>query len=349
MSRIQACWRRYRARRSLRHSRPASSRWSPVGSAAGSGMCTPRCTSSGGPSSTVARKSSTTSSRGRPRMTASPGRRLGRDSTRSRVGDRSTWLPWRRAWPPCSPDGGIFDAGHGPPYNPSGDLTCSGGAVLTTVPEGPSACVIACDPLDAGTCTREGTVCSGQTPFPGGMCVAGCLHDDTDCAANHVCETCQQQCIPAGSATAKIGDACAQDTDCPSGASCFTSPGFLMEGYCTQSCVAGGGVRACTCPAGSSCSQLGFSSDNVSCLQSCPVIGDACGQNGFVCQPGSGEGQRLLAAVRGGAVSGWLLRYLPRPHAAVQLRHDDRGLQHPVPGWRTARLGCGRRPSRFGR
>ncbi len=195
------------------------------------------------------------------------------------------------AWPPCSLDGGITDAGPGRAYDPCGELACGGASVCTTLPEGPSSCVVACDAADAGSC-GSGDVCSSQTPFSSGntgACVVGCL-DDHDCTGGNVCSTCQEQCIPAGSSSAKIGDACTQSTDCPSGATCFTSPGFLMEGYCTEACVAGGTDTACACPAGSACSQFGFTSGSVTCLQACPTIGAACGQSGFVCQPGSGQG-----------------------------------------------------------
>jgi len=198
------------------------------------------------------------------------------------------------AWPPCSLDGGISDAGPGLPYDACGELACGGDSVCTTLPEGPSSCVVACDAADAGSCAA-GDVCSSQTPFSGsqGVCVVGCL-DDHDCTGGSVCSTCEQQCIPAGNANAKIGDTCAQSTDCPSGATCFASPGFLMQGYCTEACVTGGADPACGCPGGSVCSQFGFTNGSVTCLQSCPTVGASCGQSGFVCQPGSGQGNVCL-------------------------------------------------------
>jgi MYXO-CTERM domain-containing protein len=162
--------------------------------------------------------------------------------------------------------------------------------------------VIGCDPLDAGSCA-SGTICSGQTIFSaigdvstsGGVCVVGCLAD-RDCTAGSVCSTCEEECIVQGNSQATIGGACAQSTDCPSGGTCFTSPGFLMEGYCTQACVVGTTDTACSCPGGSVCSQLGFNSSSVACLQSCPTIGEACGQSGFLCQPGSGQGSVCVSS-----------------------------------------------------
>jgi uncharacterized protein (TIGR03382 family) len=191
------------------------------------------------------------------------------------------------AWPPCPSDGGFTDAGPVAPYDQCGILACAGSAACTTLPEGPSSCLMTCDPVDAGICT-VGTICSTQTLFSGdaGVCVPGC-HADLDCAdAGEVCSTCEGTCAPPGNSSAKMGDACVDSNACPNGAFCASSRGLFQNGYCTQSCVQGASEEAaCGCPSGSVCGQIGFFQPSFDCLLACSVAGESCGQAGYVCQP----------------------------------------------------------------
>ncbi len=216
------------------------------------------------------------------------------------------------AWPSCSPplldggsadaglDGGAADGGNaydagtttdggvlpGVPYSQCGFIACDGGTLCTTLPEGPSACTVACNPADAGSCA-SGTICPNDALFDvdgGGACVPGCL-TNADCASQPgtVCSGCEAVCVPGGNASAKIGDACQTSTDCPSGSYCLNQHGFSNGGYCTEACYPN--VPAsdpCACPGTSICLQS-FAGDF--CVATCADPGKACAQRpGYLCQ-----------------------------------------------------------------
>ncbi len=220
------------------------------------------------------------------------------------------------AWPPCpgavdggsadsgsaDPDGGESDGGAADasvedggaadaglvPYVPCSYLACDGGTTCTTIPLGPSTCLVACDPADAGSCP-SGSVCSGDTIFStasAGECIPGCLQE-SDCAGTPgtVCSTCIQTCLPAGAVVAHIGDACSSDAQCPSGAYCSVQR-TLAGGYCTQACIAGSASgSACGCPPGTTCGAIGRMFQTHLCLANCGAVGEGCGRTGYLCQP----------------------------------------------------------------
>jgi hypothetical protein len=201
------------------------------------------------------------------------------------------------AWPACPPlpDGGTIDAGPGPAYTQCGLIACDAGAVCTTVPEGPSGCVVSCPPQDAGTC-GSGNVCSGQTVFDadgGGSCVPGCL-TNTDCSAQPgtVCEACQELCVPQGDDTAHIGDGCTDATQCPTGAFCYIEGLLVPGGYCTETCSVPPEPAGCPCPSGSICSVL---LGTPLCVASC-TPGTTCSRSQYACQPQASGGGACLPA-----------------------------------------------------
>lgn len=194
------------------------------------------------------------------------------------------------AWPACPalPDGGVVDAGVAvAPYVPCDLLACDGGTTCTTVPNGPSACVRWCNPNSAGSCPTA-SVCSSNTLYaspPNGECIPGCLQDSDCLTAGTVCSLCTQSCVPRGTATARVGDACQADSQCPNGAFCIALSHAATVGYCTYQCdPAGGAGPACNCPTGSVCGVSRFTTAGL-CYAACPQIGAACGQPGYLCQP----------------------------------------------------------------
>jgi hypothetical protein len=207
------------------------------------------------------------------------------------------------AWPACPPlaDGGVVDAGVAvAPYVACDVLACSGGPTCTTLPDGPSACVTACDAVNNTGCA-SGTVCSNTGLYATsttGECVPGCLQDSDCMTAGTVCSTCAQSCVPAGRATAKVGDSCTADAQCPNGAFCIALSRTATTGYCTYECeprAAAG--SACSCPSGSVCGTSRFTAAGL-CYASCPQIGASCGQPTYKCQPQDGTSPACLPPCR---------------------------------------------------
>ncbi len=190
------------------------------------------------------------------------------------------------AFPACPTDGdgGIPDAGLDP-FGACQFVGCDAGCL--TLPEGPSTCETVCDLTNPGC--AAGTVCNGSSIFAmgnNGLCVPGCA-SATDCAAQPgtVCSLCAQVCIPQGSTTNVIGDACTSDTDCPSGAFCFTGRSFT-GGYCTLPCAPNvNPTDACACPSGTQCGAIGRFAPTDMCLATCSYPGEGCGRTGYLCQP----------------------------------------------------------------
>jgi hypothetical protein len=208
------------------------------------------------------------------------------------------------AWPACPalPDGGVVDAGVAvAPYTACDALGCTGGPTCTTLPDGPSACVTACNPATNMGCP-SGTVCSTNGLYATsttGECVPGCLQD-SDCSLtpNSVCSTCAQTCVPRGKATAKVGDACTSDVQCPNGAFCIALSRTATVGYCTYDCEpAAPAGSSCSCPSGSVCGVSRFSNAGL-CYAGCTQIGAACGQAGYLCQPQDTTSPGCLPACR---------------------------------------------------
>ena len=195
------------------------------------------------------------------------------------------------AWPPCAGDAGVA----GLAYDPCAILACSGGAVCETLTDGPSSCIIGCDPNGANVCPLE-TVCSQDTLFStdGGACAPGCS-SDADCAdAGQVCSTCEALCVTPGRSGSAIGSACSESTDCPNGATCTGGRGFTGN-YCTQACVLDDPQSAaCGCPAGSVCGEVGFVNKTTECLASCTTASEC--RQGYLCQPIVGGNSACLPA-----------------------------------------------------
>ena len=184
-------------------------------------------------------------------------------------------------WPAC-PDGGVIDAG--PSYSQCGFLACDGGAQCVTLAGGPSACVAACDPSDAGSCP-SGSICSGATFYSGldaGQCIPGCLRD-SDCGdGGSVCSLCLEACVPAGDDSAKVGDACTDPSQCPSGGLCET--GRFDGGYCSFACTPGEAAGSvCGCPSGSYCADVGNGGASL-CVETCDNPQGFCARPGYICQ-----------------------------------------------------------------
>jgi hypothetical protein len=214
------------------------------------------------------------------------------------------------AWPGCptTADGGTFplpDGGPQPPdagivldpYDACTYLNCGTGTNCTTIPDGPSACVQLCK-MTMGSCPIA-QVCNKDTIYAtkdAGTCIPGCS-SAIDCvtdAGQQVCSTCEQICVPPGSATAQIGDACTTDMQCPNGAYCSTSRNF-PNGYCTMPCALNqASGAACSCPPPSECGTIGRFPTNT-CLAPCANIGDVC-RPLYRCQPQKIGVPKCLAA-----------------------------------------------------
>ncbi len=172
------------------------------------------------------------------------------------------------AFPPCSGDGGTFDAGPLVPYDSCAALGCVNGSTCVTSPEGPSSCVTPCDPEDAGSCGSGNLCVAGDG---GGQCVPGCL-TDVDCMPGDSCNPCSSTCVPTADDQAQVGDACQSTADCTTGGTCLLD-GTFVAGYCTQYC------DTCTCPTGTICGALGIDI----CLRQCQSVTDC--RTGYACQP----------------------------------------------------------------
>ncbi len=214
------------------------------------------------------------------------------------------------AWPPCAGDAGVA----GPVYDPCAILGCTGAANCNTLIDGPSSCIIGCDPDNANVCPL-GLVCSQATLFStdGGVCAPGCS-SNADCAdAGEVCSTCQALCVAPGRSGSAIGSACDDSSECPNGAVCTGGRNFSGN-YCTQACDLGDAqTAACGCPAGSVCGEVGFINKTTECLASC-TADNQCRQ-GYVCQPISGGTSACLPAcqlvTRGGQTLDTCTEYGP--------------------------------------
>jgi hypothetical protein len=206
------------------------------------------------------------------------------------------------AWPACPalPDGGVVDAGVAvAPYSACDVLGCDGGTTCTTLPNGPSSCVRSCNASNPASCP-SGTVCSSNTLFaspPNGECIPGCLQDSDCMTPGTVCSVCTQTCVPRGLASAHVGDACQADSECPNGAFCVALSRTATVGYCTYDCDPTGGTAACGCPTGSVCGVSRFTTAGF-CYASCPQIGAACSQDGYVCQPQDATSPACLPTCR---------------------------------------------------
>ncbi|MBS2032347.1 MAG: hypothetical protein JST54_30890 [Deltaproteobacteria bacterium] len=168
---------------------------------------------------------------------------------------------------------GVLDGGPRAAFDACAILACDGGAVCTTLTEGPSACTVACNPSGANTCP-SGNYCSATTS----TCVPGC-NQSSDCASGQVCDPCMHTCAEVRDA-GPIGDPCTDDTQCGTLEFCYPpdpSPGVnLPDGYCSAGCDPS--TVACSCPPGSTCDgafQL--------CFRSCSMASNGPCDDNQVC------------------------------------------------------------------
>ena len=286
-----------------------------------------RCTRLGGRSSTAARRSLPRClSPGRPPMTASlqvP--RPGRASTRSPVGGRSTWRRWRPPGPPCSHDGGIFDAGVRPALRSERGSDLRRRRCLHDGPGRPLGLRgRTATRSDAGSCAGRDAVCSGQTPLPGRDVRRG-LHSRQRLLIEERLRVPRQpsSALPREARPPRSAQtSCAQATDCPSGASCFTSPGF-PHGRVTARRPASWGARIA--PASVRPARLAASWGSRATTS--PVSnrvrpsGRLAGRADLRLPAGQ-PGVKAASACRSArwrSFSGWHLRHLRRPEPPVQL------------------------------
>ncbi len=151
-----------------------------------------------------------------------------------------------------------------------------------------------------GYCSRECRVnadctasshCAFRDPLTLiGTCVRNCT-TDADCRAGYACRdededtAASLECVPTGSGTGTVGDACAAHGDCGGGADgfCLIEPNGWHEGYCSQTCS-----LATPCPTGSHCGFFDSTTGQGVCLLNCTGDTD-CRADGYLCFNGDGD------------------------------------------------------------
>ncbi|MDF1566058.1 MAG: hypothetical protein P1V51_23695 [Deltaproteobacteria bacterium] len=119
-----------------------------------------------------------------------------------------------------------------------------------------------------------------------GICVENC--SGTTCArTGYICTDAdgdsQQECVPGGTGTGQVGDACTSVANCAGGAGaiCIADPAGGPGGYCTTGC--GSGKPAC--PAGTHC---GFDAGASVCVVDCATSANC--RAGYLCSDWDGDG-----------------------------------------------------------